>query len=60
MALKKRRLGKTDLYVTEIGFGGIPIQRISEKDAISVVKRCYELGINYMIRHAATRLARSA
>ena len=47
MALKKRRLGKTDLYVTEIGFGGIPIQRISEKDAISVVKRCYELGINY-------------
>ena len=47
MALKKRRLGKTDLYVTEIGFGGIPIQRISEEDAISVVKRCYELGINY-------------
>ena len=47
MALKKRRLGKTDLYDTEIGFGGIPIQRISEEEAISVVKRCYELGINY-------------
>jgi predicted aldo/keto reductase-like oxidoreductase len=47
MALKKRRLGKTGLYVTEVGFGGIPIQRISEEEAISVVKRCYELGINY-------------
>ena len=47
MALKKRRLGKTELYVTEVGFGGIPIQRISEEEAIRVVKRCYELGINY-------------
>jgi predicted aldo/keto reductase-like oxidoreductase len=47
MALKKRRLGKTGLQVTEIGFGGIPIQRVSEEEAIRVVKRCYELGINY-------------
>ena len=47
MALKKRRLGKTGLQVTEIGFGGIPIQRVSEEEAIKVVKRCYELGINY-------------
>ena len=47
MTLKKRRLGKTGLRVTEIGFGGIPIQRVSEGEAISVVKRCYELGINY-------------
>ena len=47
MALKKKRLGKTELQVTEIGFGGIPIQRISENNAIKVVKRCYELGINY-------------
>jgi uncharacterized protein len=47
MALKRRRLGKTDLMVTEMGFGGIPIQRVSEEDAIKVVKKCYELGINY-------------
>ena len=47
MALKKRRLGKTGLQVTEMGFGGIPIQRVSEEEAIRVVKRCYELGINY-------------
>ena len=47
MVLKKRRLGKTGLQVTEIGFGGIPIQRVSETEAIKVVKRCYDLGINY-------------
>ena len=44
MTLKKRRLGKTGLQVTEMGFGGIPIQRVSEEEAIRVVKRCYELG----------------
>ncbi|MDY6845090.1 MAG: aldo/keto reductase, partial [Thermodesulfobacteriota bacterium] len=42
------RLGKTDLTVTRIGFGGIPIQRLSEKDAISVVRRCVDLGINFL------------
>ena len=47
MTLRRKRLGKTDLMVTEIGFGGIPIQRISETEAINVVRRCYELGINY-------------
>lgn len=40
-------LGRTSLKVKTLGFGGIPIQRISEEDAIKVVKRCYELGINY-------------
>ena len=47
MVLNRRKLGKTGLSVTEMGFGGIPIQRVSEKTAIEVVNRCYELGINY-------------
>jgi predicted aldo/keto reductase-like oxidoreductase len=47
MALKMRRLGKTGLNVTEMGFGGIPIQRVSEAEAVKIVKRCYDLGINY-------------
>jgi len=47
MVLKKRRLGKTGLQVTEMGFGGIPIQRVSEEEAIKIVKRCNELGVNY-------------
>ncbi|EMR74026.1 putative oxidoreductase of aldo/keto reductase family [Thaumarchaeota archaeon SCGC AB-539-E09] len=45
--MKKVRLGRTNLKVKNLGFGGIPIQRVSEKDAVGVVRRCYELGIDY-------------
>ncbi len=47
MTLKETILGKTNLKVKTLGFGGIPIQRVSEEEAIQVVKRCYDLGINY-------------
>lgn len=30
-----------------MGFGGIPIQTVPEEQAVEVVKRCHELGINY-------------
>jgi uncharacterized protein len=33
---------------SRIAFGGIPIQRLSESDAIGVVKRCIDLGINFL------------
>jgi predicted aldo/keto reductase-like oxidoreductase len=42
------RLGKTNLQVTKLGFGGIPIQRLSEEGAIEVVKKCIDLGINFI------------
>jgi len=42
------KLGKTGMNVSKIGLGGIPIQRVSEEDAISVVKRCLSLGVNFM------------
>ena len=45
--LKERILGKTGLKVRTLGFGGIPIQRVGEEEAIKVIRRCYELGINY-------------
>ena len=45
--MKKRTLGRTGLKVRLLGFGGIPIQRVTEDEAIQVVRRCYELGINY-------------
>ena len=48
MSLKTIRLGKTDLRVTQLGFGGIPIQRLKEEAAVAVVKRCLELGVNYL------------
>ncbi len=46
--MDKMRLGRTGLMVSRLGFGGIPIQRDSEEDAISVVKRCLDLGITYI------------
>lgn len=45
--MKEKILGRTGLRVKTLGFGGIPIQRISEEDAISIVRRCFELGMNY-------------
>ncbi len=46
--MDKIRLGRTGMMVSKLGFGGIPIQRISENDAVAVVKRCLELGINFL------------
>jgi len=46
--MEKIRLGRTEMMVTKLGFGGIPIQRVSEEEAIAVVHKCLELGINYL------------
>ncbi|MFC1915466.1 aldo/keto reductase [Chloroflexota bacterium] len=46
--MEKIRLGRTEMMVSKIGFGGIPIQRVSEDEAIAVVRRCLELGINFL------------
>jgi len=46
--MDKIRLGRTDMMVSRIGFGGIPIQRVSEDEAVAVVRRCLELGITFI------------
>jgi predicted aldo/keto reductase-like oxidoreductase len=46
--LLRRRLGKTGLMVSVIGFGGLIIPRISADEAISVIRRALELGINFI------------
>lgn len=46
--MEYRILGKTGLRVSVIGFGGIPVQRISEEEAIKVIERAEELGINFI------------
>ena len=46
--MKKIRLGKTGLMVTQIGFGGIPIQTPPEEAAISIVRESLNCGINFI------------
>ncbi|MCJ7605169.1 MAG: aldo/keto reductase, partial [Dehalococcoidales bacterium] len=46
--MDKIRLGKTGLMATRIGFGGIPIQRLTEPEAVRVVERVIDLGLNYI------------
>ena len=45
--MRTMRLGRTGLVVSRIGFGGIPIQRLSEADAVAVVRRCLNLGVTF-------------
>jgi predicted aldo/keto reductase-like oxidoreductase len=44
--LKKVRLGKTGLMVSRVGMGGIPIQRPPLEDAVKVINRALDLGVN--------------
>jgi aryl-alcohol dehydrogenase-like predicted oxidoreductase len=41
------RLGRTGLMVSRVGMGGIPPQRPLEKQAIRVVHRATDLGVNF-------------
>ena len=46
--MQKVRLAKTELMVSAVGFGGIPIQRCTEEEAVEVDKRCLDLGIDFI------------
>ncbi len=46
--MEKIRLGRTGMMVSNLGFGGIPIQRLSENEAIDVIQRALELGVNFI------------
>jgi predicted aldo/keto reductase-like oxidoreductase len=46
--VEKIRFGRTGMMVSRLGFGGIPIQRLSEDEAVAVVKRCLDLGITFL------------
>src|SRR4030043_929669 len=36
------------MLVSRLGFGGIPIQRLNEDEAVAVVKKCLDLGITFL------------
>ncbi len=43
----KRRLGKTDMTVSGVGFGGIPIQGVSFDEARLILKKAVDEGIDF-------------
>lgn len=45
--MEYRQLGRTGLRVSEIGFGGIPVQRIAPGEAAAVIKEAVRMGINF-------------
>ncbi len=46
--MEKVRLGKTELVVTRLGWGGIPIQRVDEGEAVSVIRSVIDMGVDLL------------
>ena len=46
--MDKIRLGRTNLKVTQLGWGSIPLQRVSEEEAVAVVKAVVEMGVDLL------------
>ena len=46
--MQKVLLGKSGMEVSKIGFGGIPIMRINEDEAVKVIRRAINLGIDWL------------
>ena len=45
--MQYRKLGKTGLMISEVGFGCIPIIRLSSEEAVHVLKYAFDKGINF-------------
>ncbi|HOG01371.1 MAG: General stress protein 69 [Firmicutes bacterium ADurb.Bin248] len=45
--MRKIRLGRTELTVTEVSFGALPVQRVPRGEAVRLIRRAYEGGVNY-------------
>ncbi len=46
--MKLRILGRTNLKVSEIGFGAIPIQRVSFEEAANIIQKAHQVGVNFI------------
>lgn len=46
--MRYRKLGSTDIFVSEVSCGGIPIQKLNEKEASELVDAMIEKGINFI------------
>lgn len=46
--MRKVTLGKSGLEVSAVGFGGIPIQRISQSEAVQLIRHSLDLGLDFI------------
>jgi len=46
--MEKTRFGKTNLMVSKVAFGGIPIMRVPKDEAVRLVRETINLGINFI------------
>ncbi len=46
--MKEVRLGRTNLVVNKLGWGSIPIRRVSDEQAVAVVQAVLEMGVNLL------------
>ena len=46
--MERMVLGRTGLEVYRLGFGGIPIQRVSEAEAVETVRHAIERGVDFI------------
>jgi predicted aldo/keto reductase-like oxidoreductase len=47
-SMQRMVLGRTGLEVYRLGFGGIPIQRVSEAEAVETVRHAIERGVDFI------------
>lgn len=45
--MRYRKLGKTGLEVSEVGFGGIPIMRLTADEAVQVLRHALDRGVTF-------------
>lgn len=51
-------LGSTGITVNKNGFGALPIQRISQENAVYLARKAYKAGIRFSTPPAPTPTAR--
>jgi len=45
--MKTVKLGRTGIVVCKNAFGALPIQRVSKEEAVKILRKAYDGGINY-------------
>ena len=45
--MERMRLGRTNLEVSRLGFGALPIQRVSLQEAEYILRRAFDAGVNF-------------